>query len=233
MSYLDTNVVYRTEWGARKPTRLIPIFPSPTSIIIHYIGAPISSNDPEIQRVRSTQNYHMDTRKWTDVAYNFLVGQSGKIYVGRGRARRNAANRPSKRNLSICALLGTKYPAVSDEMLQGIQELIWDLVQEFPTIKKIKCHKNLKATSCPGPALTNLVKDGFFTLRKPVVAQLPTPAPNPIQDSLALIEQLKGQVRKPRKPPKPEVDWGVLKKLVEAGLSSDDIRALAELSKGA
>ena len=30
------------------------------------------------------QNFHMDTRGWWDIGYNFLIGEDGRAYVGRG-----------------------------------------------------------------------------------------------------------------------------------------------------
>lgn len=30
------------------------------------------------------QNYHMDTKGWADIGYNFLVGEDGLAYEGRG-----------------------------------------------------------------------------------------------------------------------------------------------------
>ena len=30
------------------------------------------------------QDFHMDDRGWWDIGYNFLIGQDGRIYEGRG-----------------------------------------------------------------------------------------------------------------------------------------------------
>lgn len=34
--------------------------------------------------VRLTQTFHIESRKWSDIAYNFLVGSDGNVYEGRG-----------------------------------------------------------------------------------------------------------------------------------------------------
>lgn len=34
--------------------------------------------------IRGYQKYHMDTNKWDDIGYNFLVGGDGDIFEGRG-----------------------------------------------------------------------------------------------------------------------------------------------------
>ena len=200
MSY---TLVGRPQWKARG---VLKIYPSKKIkyITIHYIGAPIPANEDEAKRCRSTQNYHMDTRKWSDIAYNYLVGQSGRAYVGRGRNRKNAADggTRNRHSLSICILLGTKHIIPTEAMLATVQNLVWDLVDEFPTIKKVRPHKKLKATSCPGPALTARLKAGEITLRRPIEVKVPHTV---------------------------EPHWAVLKVLHDAGLTQEDIRRLATL----
>lgn len=39
---------------------------------------------PDFNMVRNIQDYHMQTKKWDDIGYNFLVGRDGTIFVGRG-----------------------------------------------------------------------------------------------------------------------------------------------------
>jgi N-acetylmuramoyl-L-alanine amidase len=30
--------------------------------------------------MKATQNYHMDSLGWSDIGYNFLIGEDGRIY---------------------------------------------------------------------------------------------------------------------------------------------------------
>ena len=41
--------------------------------------------EAEKAAVRAIQKYHMDARKYNDIAYNFLIMPSGRVYEGRGK----------------------------------------------------------------------------------------------------------------------------------------------------
>ena len=73
------DIISREEWGARAPrSRSTVSWGDRTEFIVHY------SEGPTTQSVRSIQNFHMDTRGWSDIGYNFLVDVQGRIYEGRG-----------------------------------------------------------------------------------------------------------------------------------------------------
>ena len=73
--------VPRAEWGARAPNGAFErmAVPSPR-LWVHHTGA----EQQGAAALRSIQRYHQDTRSWKDIAYNFLVGDDGTIYEGRG-----------------------------------------------------------------------------------------------------------------------------------------------------
>lgn len=51
-------------------------------IVIHHTGDPINGRSDE-EMLRAIYAYHAITRGWGDIGYNYIVGQSGKIYEGR------------------------------------------------------------------------------------------------------------------------------------------------------
>jgi hypothetical protein len=60
----------------------------PDKVIIHWGGntdTPGADPEWEKDRLRRWQNYHINGRKWRDIAYNYAVGQSGFIYRLRGQ----------------------------------------------------------------------------------------------------------------------------------------------------
>jgi N-acetylmuramoyl-L-alanine amidase len=54
--------------------------------VIHHGGIKdyCSSQEECAAIVRSYQDYHMDSKGWNDIGYNFLVGEDGNVYEGRG-----------------------------------------------------------------------------------------------------------------------------------------------------
>jgi N-acetylmuramoyl-L-alanine amidase len=58
-----------------------------------------------INIVRSYQNFHMNTNGWLDIGYNFVVGEDGNIYEGRGWANVGAhATNFNSRGIGICVI---------------------------------------------------------------------------------------------------------------------------------
>jgi len=51
------------------------------------------------------QNYQMNTGQWRDIAYNFLVGEDGNVYEGRGWGKIAGQAEPFKYNsINICII---------------------------------------------------------------------------------------------------------------------------------
>lgn len=81
------------EWGSRTNYPDHTKFPfNPDKVVIHYGGTtwPGDGQEFEMDRLRRWQRYHMDGRGWTDIAYNYAVGQSGLSYRLRGSNRSGA-----------------------------------------------------------------------------------------------------------------------------------------------
>lgn len=87
------EVVSRTTWGARAPRYVAYMrLPAPDVWTHHTAGPPVygganATEATERAYVRGVQDFHMDGRGWSDIAYSFIVMPSGRIYVGRGFAR--------------------------------------------------------------------------------------------------------------------------------------------------
>ncbi|XP_012228585.1 peptidoglycan recognition protein-like [Linepithema humile] len=81
------RIVSRKEWKARKRLdfEILPVTPTPY-VVIHHGGIRSYCYDEETCStiVRSYQNLHLDDRGWWDIGYNFVIGEDGNAYEGRG-----------------------------------------------------------------------------------------------------------------------------------------------------
>lgn len=79
------HIVTRAEWGARPPTSITYINQPVPRIFVHHTETASCYTQADCSAiVRSIQNYHMDSNGWSDIGYNFLIGEDGNAYEGRG-----------------------------------------------------------------------------------------------------------------------------------------------------
>ncbi|CAF0751633.1 unnamed protein product [Didymodactylos carnosus] len=79
------SIVSRSGWGARAAKGSTKLTTPVSHVVIHHTtGATCTAKNTCISRMKGFQNYHMDTNGWVDIGYNFLVGEDGNIYEGRG-----------------------------------------------------------------------------------------------------------------------------------------------------
>lgn len=77
--------VTRAEWGARAPRSSSYMGNSVPYVFIHHTaGAECNTTASCMSQMRGIQNFHMDSRGWSDIGYSFLIGGDGNLYEGRG-----------------------------------------------------------------------------------------------------------------------------------------------------
>lgn len=124
-------------------------------------GAP----DAEENVWRAYQRYHMESRGWTDIAYNFGVGQSGVVYGGRGWERQGGATGSphDAKSISICAIGNFEKKGPTKAMVEGIVDHIVRGINRGHLKKnvKIRGHRDASGqkTSCPGKNLYAMIDE--------------------------------------------------------------------------
>lgn len=80
------SVIPRSTWLAQKPMEDYNYIEGPIKLVIVAHTATESSEKQaiNIRIIRDIQCFHIESREWNDIAYNFLVGCDGNIYEGRG-----------------------------------------------------------------------------------------------------------------------------------------------------
>ena len=77
------GVVTRAQWGADESIRRSsPSFAAIKRMIVHHTVTGNGDPDPAAT-VRAIYTYHVQGNGWSDIGYNFLVDEQGRIYEGR------------------------------------------------------------------------------------------------------------------------------------------------------
>uniref|UniRef100_A0A452HNY2 Peptidoglycan recognition protein family domain-containing protein n=1 Tax=Gopherus agassizii TaxID=38772 RepID=A0A452HNY2_9SAUR len=106
------------------------------------------------------QNYHMDDRGWSDIGYNFLIGEDSRVYKGRGWSTMGAhAKNWNHKSLGF-SFLGTFSSRIPNAAaLNTAQSLIQCTINRgsLSSSYTLKGHRNVNATECPGNALYRVI----------------------------------------------------------------------------
>jgi hypothetical protein len=147
----------RADWGARAP-RCASGSTTPTRATIHHTVTPTNDSMSPQARLRQIQSFHMNSRGWCDIGYNYLVSRDGRIWRARGAQTLGAhvANANSG-NVGI-SFMGTHTttPPTATQMCESAR-LLRRLQMDFPGIAlnrtDVKGHRQFGGTACPGNAL--------------------------------------------------------------------------------
>ncbi len=182
--YGTMNPVMPTKWGARIDYAANTFGKGvwkPDKYIIHYGGgvnkagaAPFSEGN-EVAVLRSWERYHIDTKKWRGIAYNYAIGQTGTLYHLRGEKQAAATSGDyegdgipeNQEGRAVAFILGGSQQPTPAAL--ATFKAMW-VIDPRPVIG----HKDVKATLCPGEALYTFIRKGQFM---PDTTGTVTPAP--------------------------------------------------------
>jgi hypothetical protein len=139
--------------------------------VIHWPGTGtttgIHSQAAVASALRGWQNYHMDDRGWSDIAYQIAVDQAGRAWTLRGLRTQSGANGNNDLNERYGAILlvlvtGEQPTAAMKATTRGV---IADFRRIFPRGTAIRPHSAVRpdGTDCPGPAARAAIARGDFT----------------------------------------------------------------------
>jgi hypothetical protein len=158
--------VARTDWGAIDSGKPLKRFwRKVQGIVVHHTTGP---SDGPWKRVRGHDRYHVETKGWDSIAYNWLVsGETGEIFEGRGHFR-GAATRWHNSNTVSVAYIGDSDEAFTDIGKEKFIAVVGDMRKYYGDHLWVKNHKDFSATTCPGENLTAWVNDGMPDPEGPV-----------------------------------------------------------------
>jgi hypothetical protein len=138
--------------------------------VIHWPGSgekdSFDSQAEVAAALRGWQNFHMDDRGWSDIAYQVAVDQAGRAWTLRGLRNQSGANGNNDLNERYGAILlvlitGEQPSAAMKATVRGV---IADFRKIYPEGTAIKPHSAVRpdGTDCPGPAARAAIARGDF-----------------------------------------------------------------------
>lgn len=176
----EIQLVTRREWGAREPLSTSPITPT-FGTTAHWEGPHMGwpwTHAACSSLVRGIQAFHMDSRRWVDIAYSYLVCGHGFVFEGRGIGRRTAANGTTVGNAQAYAVcyLGGEGDVFTEDGKRAMR-VIMDFLDARGAGPGRNGHRDWKSTSCPGDTIYRWIRTG-----QPANLRRPSPPPAPIEE---------------------------------------------------
>ena len=159
--------VSREAWGATAPTKKWTWLNQKRveGIVVHHSG--VTGGPTGANAVRAFETYHMTTRGWSSIAYNWLVDVDGTVYEGRRDGAVGGATRNWNFRTEAVSYIGDGHQALSLEAQQGFRLVIDELQHKYGGGLWIRGHQDLASTSCPGNWLYDWVGDGALLVAPP------------------------------------------------------------------
>lgn len=170
----------RSALGLRAP-RSISRNITPRHLTAHYAGDSVwKGRTPDHNRCasiwRAWQDFHMNGRGWSDIAYNSGVCPHGHRFEGRGASVRSAANGTNTGNLlsyATCYIGGAGDPFTDEAKAGFVME-----AGRFG-VPLDRWHSFWKGTACPGDLVRDWVRFGPRPHPSVPWPEAPAPAPTP------------------------------------------------------
>ncbi|XP_061399909.1 peptidoglycan-recognition protein LE-like [Musca vetustissima] len=156
-------IISRDRWLAMAPIEPYNPIDVPTDLVIICHTATVDSTEQakNIGIIRDIQTFHVETRGWDDIGYNFLIGCDGNVYEGRGWGVEGAHTFRYNRFSIAVAFIGTfMHKLPTQRALNACKNLLKRGVDEDHLTKnfKLMAHNQFMSTASPGAVLCDELK---------------------------------------------------------------------------
>lgn len=150
----------RADWGARAP-RCASGSMNPRRATIHHSVTPTNDSMSPQARLRQIQSFHMNTRGWCDIGYNYAISRDGRVWRLRGPTTVGAhvAN-ANTGNIGVLVVGTYTSQSANAAQLCGAAKLLRRLHEAYDISlarSNIKGHRQYASTACPGNVLYNQI----------------------------------------------------------------------------
>ncbi|CAK1588676.1 unnamed protein product [Parnassius mnemosyne] len=158
------RIVSRTDWLAQPVGGALDkiVQPVPWVIITHTATESCSTQSQCVLRVRLIQTFHIESRGWFDIGYNFMVGGDGSVYYGRGWDYIGAHTKGYNRYSIAIAFIGTfNSEQPSKQQVEACQKIIKQgvMLGKLKKDYKLFAHRQLMSTLSPGDKIFDIIKE--------------------------------------------------------------------------
>ena len=155
------TIISRSGWEARPPKKPFTKLKRwrVKGVVLHHSG--VKNGPSGMSAVKQYERFHMDSRGWNAIAYNWLVDEKGVVYEGRGPGIQSGATKGwNSRTESIC-YTGWGAAKVPNEALVSIKALVNDIQERYDNGLWVKGHRDLGNSTCPGNWLYDWLRAGM------------------------------------------------------------------------
>ena len=155
------TIISRQGWEARPPKKPFTQLKKwrVQGIVVHHSG--VKEAPKGIAALKAFERFHMDSRGWNAIAYNWLVDPEGVIYAGRGAGIVSGATKGwNSRTESIC-YTGGGFVEIPQAARDSIRWLVGDIQGRYDDKLWVKGHRDLGNSTCPGNWLYDWVTSGM------------------------------------------------------------------------
>lgn len=158
----DLYIISRSEWGASAPRRSSYIRTPVQKFIVHHTDTDFCFFRAACaQEVRRIQRIHQWHKGWYDIGYNFLVGEDGFVYEGRGWSKIGSHTLGHNSRSFGAAMIGNfKNRIPVPQAITAMKNLLACGVQlgKISYSYELLGHRDKGSTECPGDALYNEIQ---------------------------------------------------------------------------
>ncbi|XP_036915734.1 peptidoglycan recognition protein 1 [Sturnira hondurensis] len=155
-------IVPRREWNALPSACETKLrLPVDYVVVSHTAGSHCDTPALCRQQAQNVQHYHARTLDFCDVAYNFLIGEDGLVYEGRGwDIQGDHASRWNNKAIGITFMGNFMERSPAPRALRAAQSLLAcgvalnALSEEY----QLKGHRNVQRTLSPGDRLYEIIR---------------------------------------------------------------------------
>jgi|GEM_PF-5281423 len=158
----------RSQWcPGGCPANPNPIPTEPTHMIVHHSAGTNTASDWDAV-VRNIWHFHVVTRGWADIGYNWLIAPTGQLYEGRGDGIKGAHFCGTNSNtVGICMMGNYMTIGPSGYAVQTLEQLLtwtaqkWHIQPEVKHLHRVSGlelyglsgHRDGCSTLCPGDSM--------------------------------------------------------------------------------